>query len=250
MQSDAVKVVSRKIPAGTFLATQWYYCETYSLALARDPGSTSKSRSCSLGSPKLRIGDQHDLDDKLAAGEVIVLDGATGTEIARLGGEMDGVAWCALANKTHPDEVRGVHESYLRAGADVIITNTFATCRHVLEGVGLGDETIAINRRAVELAREARENVGPDRPVAVAGSISNMLAWHRGTIGAGPRYRPMPEKETANYREMADLLAESGCDLLVMEMMMDVERATRAIEPAIAHRSTSMDRHQREPGPG
>ena len=174
------------------------------------------------------------LDDKLAAGEVIVLDGATGTEIARLGGEMDGVAWCALANKTHPDEVRGVHESYLRAGADVIITNTFATCRHVLEGVGLGDETIAINRRAVELAREARENVGPDRPVAVAGSISNMLAWHRGTIGADPRYRPTPEKETANYREMADLLAESGCDLLVMEMMMDVERAMRAIEPAIA----------------
>ena len=43
------------------------------------------------------------LDEKLAAGDVIVLDGATGTEVARLGGKMDAAAWCAVANKTHPD---------------------------------------------------------------------------------------------------------------------------------------------------
>ena len=93
------------------------------------------------------------LDEKLAAGDVIVLDGATGTEIARLGGEMNAAAWCGVANRTHPETVRRVHECYLEAGADVIITNTFATCRHVLEGAGLGDETVAINRHAVELAR-------------------------------------------------------------------------------------------------
>ena len=174
------------------------------------------------------------LDDKLAAGETIVLDGATGTEIARLGVTLDAVAWCAVATRNHPGAVRRVHEAYLRAGADVIITNTFATCRHVLEGAGLGDETVAINRRAVALAREARERAAPDRPVAVAGSISNMLAWRRGTGAPDPRYRPSPEKEAANYREMADTLAEAGCDLLVMEMMMDVERASMATEAAIA----------------
>ena len=174
------------------------------------------------------------LDEKLAAGDVIVLDGATGTEIARLGGEMDAAAWCAVANRTHPDTVRRVHESYLEAGADVIITNTFATCRHVLEGAGLGDETVAINRRAVELAREARDRVAPDRPVAVAGSMSNTVAWLPGTIGPDPAYRPSPEREAADYREMADTLAEAGCDLLVMEMMMDVERASRATEAALA----------------
>jgi len=174
------------------------------------------------------------LDEKLAAGDVIVLDGATGTEIKRLGGEMNPAAWCAVANLTHPDTVRRVHESYLEVGADVIITNTFATCRHVLEGAGLGDETVAINRRAVELAREARDRMAPDRPVAVAGSMSNTVAWLPGTIGPDPAYLPSPEKEAANYREMADVLAEAGCDLLVMEMMMDVERASRATEAALA----------------
>ena len=174
------------------------------------------------------------LDEKLAAGDVIVLDGATGTEIKRLGGEMDPAAWCAVANLTHPDTVRRVHESYLEAGADVIITNTFATCRHVLEGAGLGDETVAINRRAVELAREARDRVAPARPVAVAGSMSNTVAWLPGTIGPDPAYFPSPGQEAANYREMADTLAEAGCDLLVMEMMMDVERASRATEAALA----------------
>ena len=174
------------------------------------------------------------LDEKLAAGDVIVLDGATGTEIARLGGEMNAAAWCAVANLTHPDTVRRVHESYIEAGADVIITNTFATCRHVLDGAGLGDETVAINRRAVELAREARDRVAPDRPVAVAGSMSNTVAWTPGTVGPDPAYLPSPGQEAANYREMAEALAEAGCDLLVMEMLMDVERATRVTEAALA----------------
>ena len=174
------------------------------------------------------------LDEKLAAGDVIVLDGATGTEIARLGGEMNPAAWCAVANRSHPDTVRRVHESYFEAGADVITTNTFATCRHVLEGAGLGDETVAINRRAVELAREARDRVAPGRPVAIAGSMSNTVAWLPGTVGPDPAFLPSPEKEVSNYREMADTLAEAGCDLLVMEMMLDVERASRVTEAALA----------------
>ena len=78
------------------------------------------------------------LDEKLAAGDVIVLDGAIGSEIDRLGGKMDEAAWCGVANWTHPDTVRRVHESYLEAGADVITANTFATCRHVLEAAGYG----------------------------------------------------------------------------------------------------------------
>ena len=89
------------------------------------------------------------LDHKLDAGDIIVLDGAMGTEVARYGAAMDSTAWCAMANKTHPDVVRTVHEDYIRAGADVITANTFATCRHVLDGAGIGDEAVAINRRAV-----------------------------------------------------------------------------------------------------
>ena len=126
------------------------------------------------------------LDQKLASNDVIVLDGAIGSEIERLGGKMDAAAWCGVANRLHPDTVRRVHEAYLEAGADVITANTFATCRHVLEAAGYGDETVAINRRAVELAREARDRVAPDRPVAIAGSMSNNVAWLPGTVGADP----------------------------------------------------------------
>ena len=174
------------------------------------------------------------LDEKLAAGDIIVLDGAIGSEIERLGGEMHAAAWCGLANRTHPDTVRRVHESYLEAGADVITANTFATCRHVLEAAGYGDETVTINRRAVELAREGRDRVAPNKPVAIAGSMSNTVAWVPGTVGPEPKYLPSPEQEAANYREMADTLAEAGCDLLVMEMLLDVERGTRLMDAALA----------------
>ena len=51
---------------------------------------------------------------KLSKQEIIVLDGAIGGEIARLGGAMDAAAWCAVANKTHPEVVRRVHEEYIR----------------------------------------------------------------------------------------------------------------------------------------
>lgn len=174
------------------------------------------------------------LDQKLDAGDIIVLDGAMGTEVARYGGGMDSAAWCGVANKTHPDVVRKVHEDYIRVGADVITANTFATCRHVLEGAGLGDETVAINKRAVELAREARDKVAADRPIAIAGSMSNMVAWIPGTISPDLAYLPTADLEAANYREMADALADGGADLIIMEMMSDLEHAKRATAAAVA----------------
>ncbi len=174
------------------------------------------------------------LDDKLRSGETIILDGATGTEIARQGGVMNGAAWCGVANKTHPGIVREVHEAYVEAGCDVVTTNTFATCRHVLAGAGLADESVAINRRAVELAREAVDSVGPSRPVAVAGSMSTAYAWKQGTIQPDPAYLPDSETEAGNFVEMAETLAEAGADLLVLEMMLDIDSASRCVEAAVA----------------
>jgi len=174
------------------------------------------------------------LDEMIASGATIALDGATGTEVARLGGRMNSVAWCAEANRTHPDIVRTVHEEYIRAGADVITANTFATCRHVLAGAGLEQETAAINRRAVELACEARANAAPGRPVWVAGSMSTMVAWIEGTLSPDPRFVPGRDEEAANYREVADIFAESGADLLLLEMMSDIDRASLCLEAALA----------------
>jgi S-methylmethionine-dependent homocysteine/selenocysteine methylase len=133
----------------------------------------------------------------------------------------------------YPEKVRQVHEAYLRAGADVITTNTFATCRHVLAGARLDNDTVAINQQAVTLARNARDAVAPSRPVAIAGSMSNTVAWQPGFISPDPRFVPTERQEIANYREMANTLADAGVDLLILEMMLDIQHASRALEAAV-----------------
>lgn len=165
-----------------------------------------------------------DLRQRLDGGEVVVLDGAMGTELERRGVPMDDAAWSAAALITHPDTVREVHEDFVRAGADVITTNTFATARHVLEPAGMGKRLRELNVRAVALAREAR-NVA-NEPVSIAGSISTFTARYDYS------YEPLAEKARANYREQAEVLAESGVDVLALEMMRDIEQTTYAVEAA------------------
>jgi len=166
------------------------------------------------------------LQRRIDAGEVILLDGATGTELERRGVPMHGGVWSGAAVHTHPDVVRLVHEDYMRAGADIIITNTFSTARHVLEPAGLGHLVKDINTRAVTLAREARDAVGVERPVYIAGSISS--------FGSGLRsgQAPSEEKAGASYREQAQLMADAGADLLMLEMMQDAEQSSYALEAA------------------
>ena len=129
--------------------------------------------------------------------------------------------------------MREVHEEYIRAGADVVTANTFSTSRHILASAGLADETVSINTRAVELAREAVHNVSPERPIAVAGSMSTMRAWIPGTVSPDPRFLPTPEEEFNNYQEVAHTLAKSGVDLILMEMMSDIDRSSLAISAAM-----------------
>ncbi|MCH2567989.1 MAG: homocysteine S-methyltransferase family protein [Pseudomonadales bacterium] len=172
------------------------------------------------------------LDDKLNSGETLLLDGAVGAEVERFGGKMDSAAWCGLATETHPDVVRHVHAEYLRAGSDIVTANTFANCRHVLDSVGKGDDASDITKRAVELVCEAIDEVSPDRPIAVAGSMSNTMAWIPGTFSTDETYVPSPNQQSANYREQAEALAEAGADLIVLEMMSDVDNASRLAEAA------------------
>ncbi len=170
---------------------------------------------------------QH-LDERLRGGPVILLDGAMGTELQRRGVPMHRVAWSAAALATHPDAVRQVHLDYIAAGAEMITTNTFGTARHVLEPAGLGDEVPALNRRAVALAREARDQAADDRPVWVAGSISSFIAE------ADIKNTPTPEAARRSYAEQAELLAEAGVDLLLLEMMRDIDYSRIAVECALA----------------
>ena len=108
---------------------------------------------------------------RLEADQIVLIDGATGTELQRRGVPMDKVALSGVAVLTHPNAVRETHEDYIRAGAEVIITNTFGSTRQMLEPAGYGDQVEAVFQGAVILAKQARDNVA-ERHVAVAGSIS------------------------------------------------------------------------------
>ena len=166
------------------------------------------------------------VEDKLAAGEIVIIDGGNGTELQRRGVPMDEASWCGAAMGSHAEVVRDVHEAYLAAGAEAIITNTFGTNRLMLEGAGLGDEFEAINRSAVRVAREACENA--DRPeVVVAGSISAMPAgFDRSTY-------PGAEAELRSYREMAAIFAGEGVEAIALEMMEETRHAPLAMRAAV-----------------
>lgn len=170
----------------------------------------------------------------LIAGDLLLLDGATGTELQRRGASMHGEAWCATATLTDPDILLAVHRDYILAGADIITTNTFSTNRCMLEPAGFGEKVVEINTTAVSLARQARVLAAVSRPIVVAGSMS-----HQVPVVAGSDFRnptAIPDKDTAigNFTEMADLLAEAGVDMILMEMMSDPDLALPAIAAAQA----------------
>jgi S-methylmethionine-dependent homocysteine/selenocysteine methylase len=156
----------------------------------------------------------------LEAGEVLIVDGGTGAELRRRGVPLHRDVWSGLAALNHFDQLRDVHRDFIAAGAQVVTTNTFATSRFVLEAAGCGDRFAAINRRAVEAAQVARDMNGA--AVAIAGSISCLPPSF--DVNAYPDAR----RESAAYRELADLLAESGVELFILEMMQDTAHAARA----------------------
>ena len=168
------------------------------------------------------------LQERLGRGEVIILDGGTGTELERRGVPMHEAAWCGAVVLTHAEVLRQVHADYIAAGADIVIANTFATSRFMLEAAGLGDKVAEVNRRAVELARAARDRASGGRTIWVAGSISPMAP------GAERARRPDVAAAGAAFREQAEILAEAGADLIVLEMMRDLDYTRAAIDAARA----------------
>ena len=179
-----------------------------------------------------------ELHERIEGGEVLILDGAVGTELQALGVSIGVGAWAGTAQHTHPDTVRFMHERYIRAGVDIVTTNTYSTARHCLERVGLGDLTRELNLRAVVLAEEARARAANGRPVWIAGSVSNY-----GILTGG---EALPERletgwtalDTDAYRaslnEQARILAESGVDLLLAESTGATEHRRWVVEACLA----------------
>jgi S-methylmethionine-dependent homocysteine/selenocysteine methylase len=171
---------------------------------------------------------------KLAAGQTVILDGAIGTEILRR-----NVTWAdhQLANK--PEFVRGIHEDYIRAGADVISTNSFQLCRRALYNhfrdekhrrhIGATDLDERANRllaASVKLAVEARERAGAAGRVAVAAAVTTLEWCFR------PDLAPSANQAQDEYREIFQVVKDSGADLVLLETVNSIGEARVALEGA------------------
>jgi methionine synthase I (cobalamin-dependent)/5,10-methylenetetrahydrofolate reductase len=152
----------------------------------------------------------------------ILLDGGMGTLLFS-----SGVPQRACLDElatTRPDLVGAIHRAYLAAGAEIIETATFGANRIRLEAFGLAGEAARLNRRAAQVAREARDVAG--REALVAGSI--------GPLGAPTRELLHLDDATirAAFREQIDGLLEGGVDLFMIETFVDLRHLLLAVDEA------------------
>jgi S-methylmethionine-dependent homocysteine/selenocysteine methylase len=173
------------------------------------------------------------MHQRIAAGEIVVMDGGTGTGLQALGVPMDGEAWGGVANLTHPEVVEQLHRLYLDAGAEIVIANTFATGPGPLQAAGYGERFAEANRNAVEAALRARAAAGRDE-VMVAASMSRDVA--NGLAGSERPFFVIDDESLLRegYRRQAEVLAAAGAEVIALEMMGRKLHATLAIEAAVA----------------
>ena len=148
--------------------------------------------------------------------EIIILDGATGTELQKKGLPA-GVCpelWC-LEN---PKITKEVHASYQRAQSQIVYTCTFGANRFKLKEYGAGENAYQINHDLVRLARRA---VG--KKVLIAGDIgpTGLFVEPFGSLGF--------EEAVNAYKEQVHGLIDGGCDLIVIETMIDIQETRAAL---------------------
>ena len=161
---------------------------------------------------------QHAFLDAIERG-LLLADGATGTELRARGWR--GASDVAVLDE--PDLVRALHQDYIAAGANLLLTNTFAANRSQLARHGLGDRVEDANVQAARIARDAREISGAS--VFVAGSV--------GPIGrdlAVGAWTLIDAHEA--FIEQIGALVEGGVDLLVLETFPNLPEAREALRAA------------------
>ena len=164
------------------------------------------------------------LADLLAERTYLLADGATGSNLFGMG-LVSGEA-PELWNFEHPDRITRLHQSFVDAGADIILSNSFGGTRYRLKLHGAQDRVREINIAAARIARKVADAAG--RTVLVGGSIGP----------TGEILEPIGPLSVADARaafaEQAEALAEGGVDILWIETMSSREETEAAIEAAAA----------------
>ncbi len=150
---------------------------------------------------------------------ILVADGAMGTMLHAAGVSLD----CVLPelNLSAPELVAEVHEQYVAAGADMILTNTFRASVPRLAAVGLDGQAREINVAGVRLAREAA--AAADREIFVAGSLGPVHTGHQ-------RAHMALSKRADALLEQATFMAEAGVDLLLFETFAELAELVAGVK--------------------
>jgi 5-methyltetrahydrofolate--homocysteine methyltransferase len=164
------------------------------------------------------------LSDLLAERRVLLADGATGTTLFSMGLESGDAP--ELWNEEYPDRIGALHQGFVDAGADIILTNSFGGTRHRLKLHHAQDRVHELNRKAAEIARGVAD--AADRPVIVAGSVGP----------TGELLQPLGaltyEEAVDAFREQIEGLKAGGADIAWIETMSSPEEIRAAAEAAIA----------------
>ncbi|MEW6512031.1 MAG: homocysteine S-methyltransferase family protein [Bacteroidota bacterium] len=163
----------------------------------------------------------------LATQHPVILDGAMGTELQSRGVDIGLPLWSANALLTSPETVRQIHEDYIRAGADIITTDTFRTTQRTFRRAGIPDRSAELTALAVALAKEARDAF-PDRSILIAGCVAPLEDCYH------PELVPSEEELRSEHVEHAQRLSAAGVDLLLLETMGTVREARAAAKAAHA----------------
>jgi 5-methyltetrahydrofolate--homocysteine methyltransferase len=163
------------------------------------------------------------LADLLATGRPLLADGATGTNYFQRGLESGDPP--ELWNERFPERVRGLHQEFVDAGADIILTNSFGGTRQRLKLHHADHRVVELNRLAAEIARSVAD--AAPRPVVVAGSIgpTGELFEPLGALTEGVAIE--------SFREQAEGLKAGGADVCWIETMSSVEEVRAAAMGAI-----------------
>ncbi|WP_181176323.1 betaine--homocysteine S-methyltransferase [Mesorhizobium sp. B2-3-5] len=163
------------------------------------------------------------IDALLAEKGVLLADGATGTNLFAMGLEAGEAP--ELLNETAPDTITSLHQNFVDAGADIILTNSFGGTRHRLKLHHAQDRVHALNKRAAEIARAVADKAG--RKVIVAGSI-------------GPTGELLVPLGAMTYDEAVDAFAEQieglkegGAEVAWIETMSAPDEIRAAAQAAI-----------------
>ena len=156
--------------------------------------------------------------------DILLLDGATGTELGRRGISLDMPRWSAGAMESAPDVLQAVHAAYLQAGADAITTNTFRTHERSLAKVGQGNRWSSLTEAAVMIAQLARDSVKPE--AMVLGGVAPLEDCYQ------PDLAPPPEVCRREHGQLIGRMVELGVDLILLETMGAAEEAVAAAEAA------------------